>query len=445
VTYHYAVVQGGTLGTRPHASKSMTIFRFLSPILLLPGLLCAAETPSPAPVDVAELVRQAVESNPERQAYVAALAAERESGSAASSNPDPVLSLEVGRKRLRDAGGAFLDEGQVWTASLSQTFEWPERLRLRRAIADRQIEAAKLGLGRFEQALEAKAAVLAYRLSRAQVRAQACEEVAARFAGLRKALVGRDPSGPAPTIELRSVEAAEVVARRRAEEARLALQQALLEMNQLRGAPSLAPLAVKAPVLALKDAPKLEELLAAAQQGNFSYRMHVLESEQLSLQSDLARSDSVRGFTAGPYVSQDRVGGRETIVGLRFDIPLPVSGRSSAAERSANERRRQSKSAISAAWRDVEKDLGQTWLSYASKVDQLRMHKDDPAVRFSEAAKLAESHFRAGALSLQLFMDAQAGYLEAVDSALLIQEQAVEAGFHLRELSGVPFNPVASR
>ena len=423
----------------------MTIFRFLFPILLLPGLLCAAETPSPAPVDVAELVRQAIESNPERQVYVAALAAERESGSAASSNPDPVLSLEVGRKRLRDAGGAFLDEGQVWTASLSQTFEWPERLRLRRAIADRQVEAAKLGLGRFEQALEAKAAVLAYRLSRAQVRAQACEEVAERFAGLRKALVGRDPSGPAPTIELRSVEAAEVVARRRAEEARLALQQVLLEINQLRGAPSLAPLTVKTPVLALNDAPKLEELMAAAQQGNFSYRMQVLESEQMSLQSDLARSASVPGFTAGPFVSQDRVGGRETIVGLRFDIPLPVSGRTSAAELSANERRRQSKAIISAAWRDVEKDLGQTWLSYASKVDQLRMHKDDPAVRFSEAAKLAESHFRAGALSLQLFMDAQAGYLEAVDSALLIQEQAVEAGFHLRELSGVPFNPIATQ
>ena len=422
----------------------MIPFRLSLFLFLVPLLVSGAE-PNPVPVDVAELVRQAIESNPERQVYVAALAAERESGMAASSNPDPVLSVEVGRKRLRDASGAFLDEGQVWTASLSQTFEWPERLRLRRAIADRQVEAAKLGLGRFEQALEAKATVLAYRLSRAQVRAQACEEVAERFAGLRKALVGRDPSGPAPTIELRSVEAAEVVARRRAEEARLALQQALLEMNQLRGAPSLAPLVVKAPVLALKDAPKLDELLSAARDGNFSYRMHVIESEQLSLQSDLARSDSVPGFTAGPYVSQDRVGGRETIVGLRFDIPLPVSGRSGSAERAANERKRQSKAAIAAAWRDVEKDLGQTWLSYASKVDQLRMHKDDPAVRFAEAAKLAESHFRAGALSLQLFMDAQAGYLEAVDSALVIQEQAVEAGFRLRELSGVPFTPVSVR
>jgi hypothetical protein len=266
----------------------MNLSRLLIPILIFPFLMRAAEV-APQPVDVAELVRQAVATNPERQAYDAALAAERETASAAGSNQNPVLSLEVGRKRFRDAGGVCADEGQVWTATLSQTFEWPERVRLRRAIADRQVEAAKLGLGRFEQAIEAKATVLAYRLSRAQLRAQACEEVAERYAGLRKALVGRDPSGPAPIIELRSVEAAEVVARRRSEEARLALQQALLEMNQLRGAPSMAPLVVKAPSLALRDAPKLEELLLAAPQGNFGYRMQVLESEQLSLQSDLAR------------------------------------------------------------------------------------------------------------------------------------------------------------
>jgi len=32
-----------------------------------------------------------------------------------------------------------------------------------------------------------------------------------------------------------------------------------------------------------------------------------------------------------------------------------------------------------------------------------------------------------------------------VDSALLLQEQAVEAGFRLRELSGTTFNPVSTR
>jgi len=422
----------------------MNLSKLILPILIIPCLVRAVEAPL-QPIDVAELVGQAIATNPERQAYEAALAADRETASTAGSNQDPVLSLEVGRKRLRDAGGHFLDEGQIWTVSLSQTFEWPERVRLRRAIADRQVESAKLGLGRFEQAIEAKATVLAFRLSRAQLRAQACAEVTERYAGLRKALVGRDPSGPAPIIEMRSVEAAEVVARRRSEEARLALQQALSEINQLRGAPAMAPLVVKAPQLVLRDAPKLTELLLAAPQGNFGYRMEVLEFEQHNLQSDLARSDSVPGFTAGPYVSQDRVGGRETIVGLRFDIPLPVSGRSGSAERTANERKRQSKAAISAAWRNVERDLCQTWFSYASKLDQLRTYQDDPAVRFAEAARLAESHYRAGALSLQLFMDAQASYLEAVDSALLLQEQAVEAGFRLRELSGTPFSPVSMR
>ena len=93
----------------------MTISRLLLPILLLPVLLRAEEATPPAPVDVIELVRQAIESNPERQAYVAALAAERESGSAASSNPDPVLSLEVGRKRSRSG------HSKVWLSEAVQT------------------------------------------------------------------------------------------------------------------------------------------------------------------------------------------------------------------------------------------------------------------------------------------------------------------------------------
>lgn len=421
----------------------MNHFTFAFPFLLGTALVFGAEPAAmPTSVGVPDLVRQALESNPERQAYVAALAAARTSSTSASSPGDPALSLEVGHKRLRDAAGAHAGEGEVWVASLSQTFEWPERLRLRRALADADIEMAKLGLERFEQALGTRATVLAYRLSRAQLRAQATAEVAERFAGLRKSLLGRDPSGPGPLVEMRAVEAAEVLARRRAEDARLALQQALLEVNQLRGAPLLAPLVVRTPSVSLVDAPGLEQLLGAAEKGNFGYRMRVLESEQASLQSDLSRSDSVPGFTAGPYVSQDRVAGRETIIGLRFEIPLPVTNRRTAADRTAVERRRQARASVDAAKRDMQREVAQTLLAYASKVDQLRMHQDDPAERFAEAARTAERHFRAGAIGFQLFMEAQSGYLDAVDAALVLQEEAVESGLRLRELTGADFTPV---
>lgn len=421
--------------------ETMHLSRIHLSLLLVSALLSAA--PAPAPIDVAEIVRQAIETNPERQAYLAAIDAEREAATGADANQDPVLSLELGRKRQRAAGGAFEGEGQVWVASLSQTFEWPERQRLRRALAETQVELAQLGLSRFEQALEARVTALAYRLSRAQLRTDAAAEVAARLAALRRAIAERDPSGPAPVVELHAVEAAEWLARQRAEDARLALQQVTAELNQLRGAPLSAALLVKTPTLSLAASPSPERLAEAARRGNFAYRERLLESEQLGLQSDLARSDSVPGFTAGPYVSQDGVAGNETIIGLRLDLPLPVGARSSVAERTAAQRRRQARVAADAAWRELERELAQTALTYDARVAQIRTQTDDPAVHFARAARQAETHFRAGAISLQLFMDAQTGYIEAVDAALLLQEQAAEAGFKLRELSGAAFTPLA--
>lgn len=425
-------------------TTSMNLFYSLTLIFLLPYYARSAEV-SAQPVEITELIQQAMVVSPERQAYLAALAAESEIVSAVGTNRDPVLSLEVGRKQLSDMSGASIDKGEVWTASLSQTFEWPERLRLQRAVAERQVESAKLKLDRFEQAVEVKIALLVYRISRAQLRAQGSEEMAMRLKSVREALLAREPSGIIPATELSRIEAAEVVARRRADEAQLVLKQMQMEMNQLRGVPSLAPLVVATPKLDLREAPDLGVLLASARDQNFNYRIQVVDSERSNLESDLARSDSVPGYTAGPFISQDRVGGRETIIGLRFDIPLPITSRSSSAERVGLERRRQFKAELAAAWWDIEREIGQAWIAYTSKVEQLRLQKDDGALRFADAARQAELHYREGALSMQFFMEAQASYLEAIDATLLLQEQAVEVGFRLRELSGTGFTPILIR
>jgi len=409
--------------------------------MLLPATILVA---APTPVDA--LVRQALEADPERQAALAALAAERESASVADASQDPVLSLEFGRKRFRDPSGARADEGQVWSASLTRTFEWDDRLRLRRTLADSQVELARLGLARLEQAVEARVHLLVFRLARAAQREAATGDIATRCTELRQALLARDPSGPAPLAELRAVEAAELVARSRADEAALARRQALAELNQIRGAPADAPVDVAAPRLAFREPPALAELTHAARQGNFAYRVRALEAEQLGIQSDLARTDSAPGFTAGPYVSQDRVDGRETIIGLRLDLPLPTGARSGAADRAAVERRRQAAAAVSAAWRDVERDLAQAHLAYGARLAQLRRQGADAAERFAAAARDAEQRYRDGALTLPLYLETRSACLDAVDAALALQEQAVEAGFRLRELSGLSFNPLeASR
>ena len=64
----------------------------------------------------------------------------------------------------------------------------------------------------------------------------ASREVAERFKALREVLVQRDPAGLTPLLETRVIEATELIMQRKASEAALSAQAALLEINQLRGA-----------------------------------------------------------------------------------------------------------------------------------------------------------------------------------------------------------------
>ena len=134
-------------------------------------------------------------------------------------------------------GGGLAGEGVAWSVWVRQTFEWPGRIPLRKAIANQQIQLAELGFAQFKAALAARARTLAYGLFAAQEKAAAAQEVADRFHALREVLVQRDPAGLTPQLESRIIEATEFTLLRKASEAALAAQAALLELNQLRGQP----------------------------------------------------------------------------------------------------------------------------------------------------------------------------------------------------------------
>ena len=86
--------------------------------------------------------------------------------------------------------------------SVRQTFEWPGRIPLRKAIANQQIQLAELGLAQFKAALAARTRSVAFGLFAAQQKAAAAREVADRFHALREVLVQRDPAGITPELEL---------------------------------------------------------------------------------------------------------------------------------------------------------------------------------------------------------------------------------------------------
>lgn len=413
-------------------------------LLALSGRAQPAPAPS-APVPVQAVVDEIVTRNPELAYYEAEIAAARAGRKLAATRENPELSLSIGRKRVTDTGGLLVGEGTAWAVSVAQTFEWPGRLALRKAIANRDVALAELGLARFRAALASRARTLAFGLHAAHERAQAAAEVAARYRALRELFLARDPGGVTPLLETRVIEAQELVLEHRAGEAQLALQSALVELNQLRGMPVDTPITVTGAPLPLAAAPDFEALLAAARENNFEFRAARLELEQQGLVVSLARHEGRPSFTVSPYFEQEQAGDRERTFGVGLSLPLPVGGRTGATVAAAEARRRQAETAVLVAQRTMEREVILAAQRFATKLAATSRWFPDAAARFRDSAALADRHYRLGAVPLPTYVELQNAYLEALDALYQTQQEALEAGSSLQLLTGLEWSATEVR
>lgn len=417
-------------------------------LLAASATLPAATPPVPAPPSLDVVVAEILRTHPELAYYEAELDVARASRRTATALADPELSASVGRKRVTSPSGTLVGEGTAWSVSLAQTFEWPGRLALRKSLANGQVELAELGLARFRAALTARARTLAYGLAAAQEKAAAAAEVAARYRELREVFLARDPAGLTPLLETRVIEAQELALRRRATDAALAVQSALVELNQLRGAPLTSPSAtagapLPAPRLVFPTPPALDVALSAARENNFDYRAAQLELAQQGLVVSLARHERRPSVTVAPFLSQEKAGDRETTFGLGFTVPLPVSPRSGTQVTAAEARRRQAEAAAGVALRKLERDVVNAWSAFSTRLAETAQWSPDSAEKFRAAAALADRHYRLGAVPLATYIELQTAYLDAVDALNDTQRETLEAGLKLQELTGLDFSTAA--
>lgn len=413
-----------------------------APLIIAVGVRAQAPAAETPPVPLPALVAEIAAQNPELKFYEAEIAAAKASSRTAGALNDPEIALDLGRTRVKDATGVLAGSGAAWSVSVTQTFEWPGRLALRKAIANRSIEIAELGLARFRNALIARARTLAYTLHVANAEAAAIREVADRFTALKETFLARDPAGVTPLLESRVIEASELAIQRRATDAELAVQAALIELNQLRGAAVGAPLRIVPATLKLTEAPATDALLTAARENNFDYRMRRLELEQQGFQVQLARNERYPAVSVRPFLSQQKAGDKETTVGVGLSVPLPVSGRTRSAVDVAEIRRRQAETAALVAQRELEKEVVTAAHAFGIKLVESRRWAPDSAKKFREAAELADRHYRLGAVPIATYVELQNSYLEAVAALLGTQREALEAGLKLQQLTGLDINPV---
>jgi cobalt-zinc-cadmium efflux system outer membrane protein len=387
-----------------------------------------------------DLVNEALEKNPELRFYEAEIAAAKGGRKTAGLLANPELSGGVGQKRI--SSGGVSAEGMAWSVSVVQPFEWPGRIGLRKAIANRDIELAQLGYDRFKVALAGRVRTLAYGLFAAQEKSVAAGEVAERFKALREVLVQRDPAGLTPLLETRVIEATELNAQRKASDALLAAQSALLELNQLRGVAPDTRLSIGQAHLAFRPPEERESLIALARTNNFELRLRAVELAQQGFRVNLAKNERYPTISVGPSISEENAGDRERVIGLAVSLPLPLWNRNGGNIESAKARQMQAEVSLNVTGREVERQVIAAALTYETKLREIAKWRPDSVEHFKEAAELADRHYRLGAVPISTYVELQKQYLEAVESLLDTKKDALEAAQQLQVLTGRSFHKV---
>lgn len=400
----------------------------------------AIAPPSIQQMTLEAVVAEVLEHNPEVNFYNTEIAAAKGEARTSASWTNPELSTTIGSKRV--TGGSLAQEGVAWSVSLRQTFEWPGRIPLRKAIANQQMTLAELGFAQFKAALAVQTRIAAFGLFAAQQKTGAAQEVADRFHTLREVLVQRDLAGITPELELRILEATEITLLRRASTAAVAEQAATLELNQLRGQPWQREIKIAPVDLTFTAAPEPHALLVAAQTNNFELRMRQVELAQQGFKVSLAQKEHYPSFTVGPYFSQERAGDHERQIGIGLEMPLPLWNRNEGSIETALARQQQAETSLLVTHRAIEKRVVETALTYKTKLTEMEKWRPESVAEFRKAAELADRHYRLGAVPIATYIELQKQYLEAVEALLDTKREALDAGQQLELLTGLDIRAV---
>ena len=394
-------------------------------------LICAtalAETPQ-------KLVQQALHRNPELNFFVAEIAAAKGAVRVAGTFRNPELSSELGYKNSHENSGGASGDGGILALSFSQTFEYPGRIALRKAIANHDLALAGLHLQQFRLTLAARVRSLAYASTSAQERTKAVQEVASRTQALNDVLKQRPLAGVAPQLEAQIVSANLLTFLRQERESTLVEKTIAAELNQLCGRSADAALMVNA-IPIVFPALSVPRLVNAARSNAFDIRIRQVELAQHGFKVALSKNERFPAIAVGPFYSLENAIDREQRVGLGISLPLPLWDGNVGNIESSKARQQQAQASLALAEREVERRVTQNAATLEAKRAEIETWKNGALAKLREATELADRNYRLGAVPLTTYVEIQKQYLEAISAFNDAEKDALEAAQTLEILTG---------
>jgi cobalt-zinc-cadmium efflux system outer membrane protein len=382
--------------------------------LILIGAVVAQEKSPSSSISIEGLVNQALSSNAELRVFEAEVTAAKGQRTQAGFFRNPEISTEIGAREVRDSQNVLQGNGTTFSIALAQTFEFPGKGTLRKAIANKNIEIAELGLKQFRLALAGQVRLLAYEHLAAASEAEAAESVYRQSEGLTSQFADQPASGARIQIEIRLVQASLVELGTAIKEASLRREETRTRLNALLGLPQSLSLRISDPFSAPRNRLDASRLVFAAQQNNPLLKIRQRELERFARELTVARLDIAPDFTIGPFFSRDVAGDTEQNIGAAISATVPLWDWNIGNIQSAKARREAAEALRVKAERDTEAQILSRFKAYELTQRQLGMIPSGLLGNVREASRLADTQFRNGSIGAQLYLDVQAAYLNSL-------------------------------
>ena len=385
---------------------------------LLPAPTLAApeiSVPASYPLPIEELVAEAMSQNLELRSYEAELRAARGERRQAGMWKNPELEGEYGYRRVTDPQEILVGEGVSRGLAIVQTFEFPGKGSLRKAIANQNIRLAELGVQQFRQALAGQIRSLGIRWILVRENAEATAELSERSQALLQLLEARPMAGPTKLLEFRAIQGSLTDLHFTARELQQKQEEIRIQLNSLLGRPAnqeiRLALELGTPAFPVGDIP---ELVRSGEDNNLQLRMRHLELERAVKAVSAAELEMAPDFKVGPYFSQETAGEDAINIGGVLAMYLPLWNWNQGGIDTAKARQEKAYWLKQDAARQVRMAIYQRIRAYTLALEHLQATPARDITILSQSAGLADRQYRTGAVGIQLLLEVQRQFLAAL-------------------------------
>ena len=378
-------------------------------------------------LDVA--IRLALENNPDIRVLSADIASARGEVTTAKTWENPEISISPGFKTIRDPS----DTQFHGDFGLEQTFEWPGKRALRRALAEKNVAVRQLALAGFRSqlAIQVRRTYFTVLATREVVglREQRLTLAQSFVDAARKKVEG----GFAPEFEATKAEVEVVTAQKSLREAQAKHDASRVTLNTLMGRKPTEPLIVAG---ALNDSvalPNQFTLLEQALAQNPSIKIQEAEAERTGLSLQSIRKSRLPDFKVGPNLEYTR---DEQIVGFGLSLPLPFWDKKKGEIATATAEQQKALAELDKLRREILRDVTIASQNLSAAKDELAFYTPALRDRLKTALDAAAQNYAEGRMPVLLYLESQRSYFDTQADYFETLQKLCEAQAELESAAG---------